>query len=323
MKQVCFLLPEAPSKLGSLFSAIEVFEIANEFYESKGKPLYYDIRIVSAIAKQHLPDMRLNIRTAIQHYKTTKPSIIIIPGLCDGDGYSFNENDELIRWIIGQYGKGCELASLCTGAFFLAGTGLLRGTECSTHWKAEETFRKMFPDVKLCTDKIITDNKGIYTAGGGTSSLNLMLYLVEKYNGRQAALYCAKLLQLDIERNSQAPFILFEGQKNHDDEAIKKVQQFIERNVDERITVEFLADKFGMSKRNFIRRFKKATHNVPVEYIQKVRIEAAKRSIEKKTRNVNEVMYSVGYSDIKAFRNIFKKVTGLTPTEYKLKFSKG
>lgn len=315
-------MPGAPLKPSSLFGAVEILEMANEFCISKGKSPYYDIRIVSGGARRSNPDTRLNIRLAIQHYNTSKPDIIIIPGLYEDDGYSTDKDKELARWVRDQYGSGCELASLCTGAFFLAGTGLLNGKECSTHWKAEEEFRKMFPNVKLCTDKIITDSKGIYTAGGGTSSLNLMLYLVEKYNGRQTALYCAKLLQIDIERDSQSPFILFEGQKNHEDEAIKKVQLFIERNVEERITVEFLADKFSISKRSFIRRFKKATHNVPVEYIQKVKMEAAKRGLEKRTRNVNEVMYSVGYSDIKAFRNIFKKVTGLTPMEYKLKFSK-
>ncbi len=235
--------------------------------------------------------------------------------------YSLKKNKQLLGWIVEQHGKGCEIASLCTGAFMLAASGLLDNKECSTHWAAEDLFIKMFPRIKLCKDRIITDCDGIYTAGGGNTALNLMLYLVEKFNGRETALYCSKLLQIDIGRNSQLPFILFEGQKDHNDEAIQKVQQFIEANIDERVTVEYLAGKFLMSKRSFIRRFKKATNNVPIEYIQKVKIEAAKRLLEQKVKNINEVMYSVGYTDVKTFRTIFKKITGISPSEYQQKFS--
>jgi transcriptional regulator GlxA family with amidase domain len=322
MKQLCFLLPEAIVKPSSLFGAIEIFEKANEFYINKGEPAYYDIRIVGIGVKQSLLNSQLTIGPTIQKYKSAKPDIIIIPALFESSDYSLKENAGIIRWIKEQYSIGCEVASLCTGAFFLAATGLLKGRECSTHWKSAESFIKMYPDVKLCTDKIITDSKGIYTAGGATSSLNLVLYLVEKYNGRQAALYCSKILQIDIDRNSQSQFILFEGQKNHGDELIKKVQQYIERNIGERVTVEFLADEFNLSKRSFIRRFKKATNNVPIEYIQKVKMEAAKKSFESTRKNVNEVMYDVGYSDLKAFRNVFRKITGLSPLEYRNKYNK-
>jgi transcriptional regulator GlxA family with amidase domain len=178
----------------------------------------------------------------------------------------------------------------------------------------------MFPKVKLCTDKIVTDNDGIYTAGGANSSFNLILYLIGKFSGYETALYCSKISQIDIDRHSQLPFMMFKGEKDHDDNAIKDVQDFIEANIDERVTVEFLANKFAMSKRNFIRRFKKAINNVPLEYIQKVKMEVAMRSLELKRKNVNEVMYSVGYTDVKAFRTIFKKITGFSPSEYQQKF---
>ena len=321
MKKVCFLLPQGLIKSSSLFGAIEVFETANQYFRDKGKPPFYEIKISGVGGEQPILEPRLAIRPINMDYKKVKPDIIIIPGLQEDIDCVRKESEEVFKWIISRYNTGCEVASLCTGAFFLAATGLLNGQECSTHWKAEGSFSKMYPDVKVCRDKIITDNKRIYTAGGAFSSLNLILYLIEKHVGRQAALYCSKILQIDIDRDSQSQFILFEGQKNHGDLAIKKAQQFIERKVDEKVSVEFLAQQFGISKRSFIRRFKKATGNVPVEYIQKVKIESAKRSLETKIKNITEVMYSVGYTDIKAFRNIFKKVTGLTPIEYKLKFS--
>jgi len=152
------------------------------------------------------------------------------------------------------------------------------------------------------------------------SSLNLVLYLVEKYNGREVALYCSKVLQIDIERDSQSPFMIFKGQKEHNDEEIKTIQAYIEDNIEERITVELLADKCDMNRVVFSRRFKKATQTSPIEYIQRVKMEAAKRNLEAGRKNINEVMYAVGYTDVKAFRGIFKKVAGITPQEYKAKF---
>ena len=319
MKKVYFLLPEGLLRPSTLFCAMEVLEKANDYYVNKGRKPFYDIKIIGQSARQSLFNGQLMIK--IDHsLGMATPDIIIIPGLHAPNDYSLKKNKLLLAWIIEQYKKGCELASLCTGSFVLAATGLLDNEECSTHWAAEDLFKKAFPNVRLRTDKIITDTNSIYTAGGSNSSLNLILHLVEKFNGRETALYCSKIFQIDIGSNTQLPYILFKGQKDHNDEAIKKAQQYIEANINERVTVEYLADKFAIPKRSFIRRFKKATDNVPVEYIQKVKMEAAKRSFELKRENINEVMFSVGYTDAKAFRTIFKKITGISPSEYQQKF---
>src|SRR5882757_4336252 len=322
MKQVSFLLADGVLKPSSLFAAIEIFQRANEFYRNRGEAAFYDIQIVGTNLSQNLLNTSFSINAIKNIASVKKTDCIIIPAFDDGNDFAIKKSGDAISWIVEQYKDGAEVASLCTGTFLLAATGLLKGKECSTHWKAEESFRRMFPDLGLCTDKIITDNSGIYTAGGATSSLNLVLYLVEKYNGRQAALYCSKVLQIDIERNSQSPFIIFNGLKDHADEAIMEMQQYIENNIEEKITVDLLADKCAMNRVNFSRRFKKATQTSPVEYIQRVKIEAAKRNLESGRKNINEVMYSVGYADVKAFRTIFKKIAGITPLEYKAKFSK-
>ena len=145
--------------------------------------------------------------------------------------------------------------------------------------------------------------------------------MIEKYAGRAAAVFCAKIFAIDIDRESQSPFMMFSGQKDHEDEPIKKAQAFIEEHFHEKITVDALASMFSLRRRNLERRFKKATSNTVVEYIQRVKIEAAKMSLESTRENVNEVMYKVGYTDTKAFRTTFKKITGISPIQYRTKYN--
>ncbi|MDB5137457.1 MAG: helix-turn-helix protein [Mucilaginibacter sp.] len=308
-------------KPSCLFGAIEVLEKANEFYVQQGQRPFYEIQLAGVNLQQRLLNTSFSIQGLKDIREVKKTDVIIIPSFDSRDDFAINTSREALNWVAAQYKNGTEVASLCTGSFLLAATGLLKGQPCSTHWKAEAAFRSLFPELNLATHKIITDYKGLYTAGGAQSSLNLMLYLVEKYNGREAALYCAKVLQIDIERNSQSPFIVFEGLKEHPDMEIRGVQDYIERNVEARMTVDFLADRCAMNRINFSRRFKRATRISPVDYIQRVKVEAAKRGLEAGRKNVNEVMYAVGYTDVKAFRLIFKKVAGLTPLEYRNKFS--
>jgi transcriptional regulator GlxA family with amidase domain len=174
----------------------------------------------------------------------------------------------------------------------------------------------------LVDGSIITEEQGIYSSGGANSYWSLLLYLVEKYTDRDTAILASKYFAVDIDRDSQAAFMMFEGQKNHDDKEILKAQDYIEKNFTEKITVDELADRFNIGRRSFERRFKKATNNTIVEYIQRVKIEAAKRSFESSRKNINEVMFDVGYTDTKAFRMVFKKITGLTPIEYRNKYFK-
>ena len=309
-------------KPSCLFGAIEVLQKANEFLVQQGQPDYYDIALAGVNVEQRLLNTSFTLRGVQDISAIKKTDVIILPSYDTRDDFAINSSRGALAWVTTQYKQGAEIASLCTGTFLLAATGLLKGQSCSTHWKAEAAFRSLFPELDLATDKVITDKKGLYTAGGAQSSLNLMLYLVEKYNGREAALYCAKVLQIDIERTSQSPFIVFEGLKDHADTAIRSVQEYIESNVAEKLTVELLAHRCAMNRINFTRRFKRATKVSPMDYIQRIRIEAAKRSLETGRKNINEVMYDVGYVDVKAFRLTFKKVAGLTPMEYRSKFSK-
>ncbi|MCO6493768.1 MAG: helix-turn-helix domain-containing protein [Phaeodactylibacter sp.] len=162
-------------------------------------------------------------------------------------------------------------------------------------------------------ERIVTDDRGIYASGGAYSSLNLVLYLLEKFSGKAA-------FQIDPGRRSQKPFVIFSNQGAHQDEAIARVQEHIERHYREGLTVSGLASRFAFSRRNFLRRFKEATGNSPIEYLQRVRIEAAKRNLETSFGGIGEALSAAGYSDAKTFRRLFKKYTGFSPMEYRNRY---
>ena len=180
----------------------------------------------------------------------------------------------------------------------------------------------MFPEVEVVDGSIVTEEKRIYSSGGANSYWNLLLHLVEKYTNRETAILASKYFAIDIDRESQSAFAMFTGQKDHKDEAILKAQKYIEKNIHERITIDELAAVATMGRRSFERRFRQATNNSVLEYVQRVKIEAAKRQFESSRKNINEVMYDIGYTDTKAFRDLFKKITGLTPVEYRNKYNK-
>jgi len=316
MKHISILVPHG-AILGSLEGSRQLFTQVNQLLQSRGEPPAFKVELVGLSRETHLTGglFTAHVDAIIKEVKNT--DLIIIPAI-DGDMQeALKANNDFIPWIVEQYESGAEVASLCLGAFLLASTGLLKGRKCATHWMAENAFRSMFPDVELVTEKIITDDQGIYSSGGAFSYLNLILYLIEKYAGRDIAVLAAK-----IERNSQLSFTIFQGQKEHDDEPVKKAQEFIEDNFRDKIMVDELASMLALGRRNLERRFKKATSNTVVEYIQRVKIEAAKKSFERDRKNINEVMYDVGYSDTKAFRTVFKKITGMSPIGYRNKYNK-
>lgn len=321
MKQVTFLIADGVLKPSCLFNAIEVFEKANEFLEQTTGQSYFEIRLTGTNLQQRLANGLFSLQVA-PLAAIGKAGIIILPSFAEQDDYAIGKNREALDWVISQFNAGAEVASLCTGTFLLAATGLLNGKPCATHWKAEAYFRRLFPELELHTNKILTDQQGVYTAGGALSSVNLALYIVEKYCGREAALYCARVLQIDIERDSQSPFIMFEGLKDHKDNVIRNIQEYIEQHLEDRITVDQLAIHCSMDRINFTRRFKKATQLSPADYVQRVKVEGAKRLFESTDQQINEVMYKVGYIDIKAFRQLFKKIVGMTPGDYRNKFNK-
>lgn len=326
MKHVSILVPKGNAILSNIVGPFKVLMAANQFLKKSGvrEDDFFDIHLVGLDLDYTLYEGLFSIHCDRTINDIKKTDLILIPAIRpDKLEEDLGDNKDFIPWILHQRNiNKAEVASMCMGAFLLAQTGLVDGKQCATHWAGMEIFRKMFPQVILVPNKIVTEENGIYTSGGAFSFLNLMVHLIEKYCGRPTAIYLSKFFEIDLDRENQNQFAIFQGQKDHEDAAIQKAQIYIESNVKKKISVEQLAKMYAISSRNFVRRFKKATQNTPLEYIQRVKIEAAKRSLESTQQNINEVMYQVGYADQKAFRTVFKKYVGLSPVAYKTKYNR-
>jgi transcriptional regulator GlxA family with amidase domain len=322
MKHLTILVPEGENNLSSIVGSYKIFTRANGYWKEANRRELFRIELAGVSKKVEFYDGLFTVKPHTHVSSITKTDLVIIPSLNHNYQKAIKGNQVLIDWIEKQYRNGAEIASICTGAFLLASSGLLDGRTCSTHWSAAQNLKLMFPKVNVQTDKLITDENGIYTNGGAYSFLNLLIYLVEKYFDRQTAIFCSKVFQIEMDRQSQSSFIIFKGQKLHDDELVKKAQAYIEEKLDEKISVEDLSSRFAVGRRNFDRRFIKATGNTPLEYSQRVKIESAKKAFESTRKTINEVMYDVGYSDVKAFREVFRKITGMSPLEYRSKYNK-
>ncbi|MGG6231019.1 GlxA family transcriptional regulator [Tenacibaculum sp. SDUM215027] len=322
MKNVSILVPES-AVIESVADPQYMFSAANDFLRSNNREPLFKINLVGSKKEISFNNGMFSVHTNKLLHEVTQTDLIIIPALFGDMKTAVKLNEEAIPWIVKHYKKGTEVASLCVGAFLLASTGILNGKKCSTHWAFYNEFQETFPDVEVTDGSIITEENGIYSSGGANSYWNLLLYLLEKYTDRDTAILASKYFAIDIDRDSQSAFTMFTGQKNHNDLEVAKVQEYIEANYKDKITVDDMANLVAVSRRSFERRFKQATNNTIIQYHQRVKIEAAKRHFESTRKNITEVMYEVGYSDTKAFRNVFKKITGLTPIEYRNKYCKG
>lgn len=310
------LVPES-SVLQAIADPKYCLGTVNRFLAGSGKEPVFDVELVGAKRRIYLNGKTYCVRVDRLLREVDRTDLIIIPALFGEISDVLKINQMIVPWLIEQYGRGAEIATLCTGAFLLASTGLLNGKQCSTHWNFTNKFRKMYPEVAVREGSIITDENRLYSSGGANSYWNLLLYLVEKFTDRETAVLTSKYFAIDISRNSQSPFALFRGQKEHFDEAVRKAQEYIEKNIEERMTVGQLADRLAVGRRSFERRFRKATNNSVLEYIHRVKMEAAKRHLENSNKTITEVMFEVGYRDTKAFRTTFRKITGLSPAEYR------
>lgn len=326
MKHLSILVPDEQTNMSTvacIIGAYQIFSEANNYLAGKNEKAIFKIELVGATKYDFLNNNLLSIKHQVAINEIDKTNLIIIPASLIRSYQAASKNNKLlIDWIAKQYKQGAEVASMCAGSFMLASTGILAGKTCSTHWALSGNFRELYPEVNLQTDQLITDENGIYTNGGAYSFLNLLMYLVEKFYDRQTAIHCAKYFQIDLDRSLQAEFSIFNGHKKHNDDAILTAQKFLEQNYRDKISVEKLATELSIGRRNFDRRFIKATGFTPLDYLQRVKIEAAKKMFETTRKTVNEIMYEVGYNDAKAFRDVFSRITGLSPLDYKSKYNK-
>jgi transcriptional regulator GlxA family with amidase domain len=321
MKKIALIMHDDVT-LSTVTGAMDMFIHTNRLFQQLKKPLPFEL----VLAYEKKPDGPMPVPESMVNYstvaETTKADLLIVPAFYGDRDEMLKKHHDTIEWIGIMHANGAEVASLCSGIYFLAEAGLLPGRACTAHWNDMEDIVSRYPEVNFLSDMVITDQEGIYTSGGAFSSLNLILYLIDKFCGREVGVWASKMFSLDMDRMSQSHFAVFKGQRQHRDNEILKAQTYIEQNHHLQLNIDEIANHTNMSKRNFIRRFKKATQNTPFEYLQRVKIEAAKKALEKGSQNINLLMYDAGYNDIKTFREVFKKITGLTPQDYRRKYNR-
>jgi len=313
----CIAMPS----VSSMEILLKVNSLRAELEQCDGVDPLFDVQLVAVGQNPVKSAFGLDVRCHAAIDEVDHADLVIVPAL-DGDVVEQLETARpLVAWVRRQHDRGADVASICTGAFVLAEAGLLDGKAATTHWIAHDLFRSRYPTVELQPQHIIVDIGRVCTSGGATSFLNLLIYLVEKFCGTELAIAAAKMFLIDPNKGPQYSYAMFTAQKNHDDQEVLKAQQLIEAAVDKPLSVSELAQQVATSKRNFIRRFKLATGNTPIEYIQRVKVEAAKKALETSNETISEIVQGVGYEDVPSFRKLFARVTGMTPFDYRRRYS--
>jgi transcriptional regulator GlxA family with amidase domain len=319
MTQVALLLTNK-YRLLSVAAILDVFDTVNSYYEANGQEALFKLSVLYAenstnevpVFNKHKPQP---LNTACTQ------DLVLIPAFTNADiRIAVEENLEFLPWLRQQHQKGVELASFCTGAFLLGASGLLDGKNATTHIHSTTFFAANYPDVYLRPNEVVTYDQGIYTSGGATSTFHLLLRLIHNYGNREIAVRIAKVFAIDMNRGQQSYFGTFIPSHDHGDELVAKTQLCIENSYNKAATVEDILQQIPASRRNIERRFKLATGNTLIEYLQKTRIEVAKKLLEQTNQSILEIMLNSGYNDLKAFRQLFKKSSGMTPKDYRDKF---
>ena len=322
MKHISILIPRGQCSIVNIAGAFQILNWANDAYAQQTRQQLFKVEFVGHTKPAQDAEGFYTVSPPKTLDDIVKTDLIIVPAVHGNLREGIDNNREVIDWVAKQYHQGAEIAAFCIGAFLLAETGILDGKTCSTHWGHVQELQEMFPKVKVEAENIVSINEGIYTSGGAYAFTNLVIYLIERYGGRELALMTAKAFMIDVDKNNKSLYMIFNGQKNHGDEMVLKVQEHIEKRYIESISVADLADDQATNRRSLERRFKSATGNSVIQYLQRVRVEHAKKVLEQTSKSVTDAMYDSGYSDAKSFREVFRKYVGVSPLEYKKKFVK-
>jgi transcriptional regulator GlxA family with amidase domain len=248
------------------------------------------------------------------------PDLIFIPTTGLGIDDVVERNAAVVPWLKRMHKRDVAIASVCSGVGLVAATGLLDGKRATTHWGLADRFREKYPLVKWMPELMVTEDSGFYCGGGVNASLDLSLYLVDKFCGHEIAMQTAKALLIEMPRAWQSGFAIVPLKTDHTDDNISSAQEWLHKNFRKTFALEDPARRVGMSVRNFVRRFKQATGDSPLIYLQKLRIAAAKRMLESNHRSMQEISDAVGYQDVAFFRSLFQRHTGVSPSAYRERF---
>lgn len=257
--------------------------------------------------------------------RATADAVIVTgPFIADIERF-FDDPDRLKPLLVAlrrQHERGALLASYCTGSFILAEAGLLDGGVATTHWAKAKAFAKRYPEVDLRVSEILTEQNNILCSGAVTTSLNLALRLVEKFAGGEVAAATGKTMLIDTNRVSQACYASLPQDPTHSDALVARAQRWMEKSLAQGFSLAALARHLSVSERTLNRRFKLATGEAPLHYLQSLRVDVAKRLLETRGLSIDAVGVRVGYGDLSTFRRLFRRETGLSPGEYQRRFSR-
>jgi transcriptional regulator GlxA family with amidase domain len=250
--------------------------------------------------------------------------IVIVPSVLLGEeGWRTGRYAELVAWLSEAHRRGALICSACSGVFLIAETGLLDGVQTTVHWNYAACFRRLYPAVPLCPDKALViagARSELISSGASTSWHDLVLYLIARHAGPTAAQTVAKFFALQWHHEGLKPYIVFQARLDHGDGAIREAQLWLSTHFPVANPVEEAVRRSGLSDRTFKRRFSQATGYAPLAYVQQLRIEDAKRRLERTRDPVDDIGWRVGYEDPAFFRRLFKRLTGLAPGSYRRQF---
>ncbi|MNM84658.1 HTH-type transcriptional regulator CdhR [compost metagenome] len=266
-----------------------------------------------------LAGRKFKVDTSLANIQRT--DLVVIPG------FLFTLRDVLpaLRkysdWLKNQYAQGAFIASMCTATFMLAEAGLLCGRQATTHWAFADLLRRMYPDVLVEEGRILCEDDRLISSGGASAAMDLLLHVIRRFASLALAHQCSRYLLIDNMRTEQSVYVLWSMPKQHGDEAILRVQNWVEERFDQPLNIDELAVHFGFGIRNFKRRFLNATGYSPLAYLQALRIERAKQLLETTRLSFDSITNQVGYEDSNSFRRMFKQSVGSSPMAFRKLFA--
>lgn len=328
MPKITFVLYEHCLS-SAITSLIDAFSICNSLHEetkTKGfscetSSSLFEMKIAAVTREPVLTNGGVWVQPDAEFESMIGSDLILIPPRLYAQQPKDEELSHIIPWLRESHQRGGRIGAMCTGSFVLASTGLLDGKIATTNWLFMKKFQRLFPKVNLKPERILTEDDGLICSGAMTAMYNLALYVIEIFVSEELSRRCSKIMLVDHKRKSQLPYIATTFRKNHGDEQILNAQHWFEDNYASQFTIDDVANVVGLSPRHFKRRFKQATGESPLRYLQQMRLEMAKTMLETSLENIEIITQQIGYEDSRTFRRLFKQYTSLSPREYRARFS--
>ena len=318
-------IPEAVvSTLWGIFDVMNAFAILPPLREERRQPSPFEVEIVGL--ETGPLNLASNVPVTVQRSIDTldRTDIVIVPSiLLSSDGWRNNRHPELVEWFRAMHRRGALLCSACSGIFLLAETGLFDGVDATVHFGYARGFADAFPKVPVHPERVLVvsgRHEELITSGASMTWHDLVLYLIGRHAGATAAQTVARSFALQWHQDGLAPYIVFEGRNDHGDAAVEKAQAWVATHFPVANPLEEMVRLTGLTERTFKRRFTAATGFSPIAYVQRLRIEDAKRRLERTEASVDEISWQVGYEEPAFFRRLFKRVTGMAPGGYRKRF---